>query len=58
MMLRSASTIKGTVIVGHGRSSPKAVRNGVALAYRFASQPFLERVQREIAAAEAGIGEN
>ena len=50
--------VAGTVIVGHGRSSPKAVRNGVALAYRFASGRFLERVEREIAAAGAGVKES
>ena len=39
------------VIVGHGRSSPKAVRNAVAMAYRFASNRFIERVEQDIAAA-------
>ena len=35
-------------IVGHGRSSAKAVRNAVALAYRFAREGFVERVGQEI----------
>jgi glycerol-3-phosphate acyltransferase PlsX len=43
--------LAGIAIVGHGRSSAKAVRNGVAMAYRFASGRFIERVEREIAAA-------
>jgi glycerol-3-phosphate acyltransferase PlsX len=43
--------VAGVAIVGHGRSSAKAVRNAVAMAYRFAAQGFLERVEREIAAA-------
>jgi glycerol-3-phosphate acyltransferase PlsX len=43
--------IAGITIVGHGRSSAKAVRNAVALAYRFASSGFIERVDREISAA-------
>ena len=30
-------------IVGHGRSSAKAVRNAVAMAYRFAAQRYIER---------------
>jgi glycerol-3-phosphate acyltransferase PlsX len=47
--------VAGVAIVGHGRSSAKAVRNAVALAYRFASNRFLERVEREIAAAAVGI---
>jgi glycerol-3-phosphate acyltransferase PlsX len=46
--------VAGVTIVGHGRSSAKAVRNAVAMAYRFASTQFIERVQREIAVAAAG----
>jgi len=38
-------------IIGHGRSSAKAVRNAIAVAYRFATGDFLHRVEREIAAA-------
>ena len=43
--------VAGVTIVGHGRSSAKAVRNAVAMAYRFAAERFIERVEREIAAA-------
>jgi glycerol-3-phosphate acyltransferase PlsX len=43
--------VAGVTIVGHGRSSAKAVRNAVALAYRFASRRFIERVEQEIAEA-------
>jgi len=43
--------VAGLVVVGHGRSSAKAVRNAVAMAYRFAASRFLERVERDIAAA-------
>jgi glycerol-3-phosphate acyltransferase PlsX len=42
--------IAGVTIVGHGRSSAKAVRNAVAMAYRFASERFIQRVEDEIAA--------
>ena len=45
--------VAGVAIVGHGRSSAKAVRNAVALAYRFASQRFIQRVEHEIAQAAA-----
>jgi glycerol-3-phosphate acyltransferase PlsX len=38
-------------IVGHGRSSAKAVRNAIAVAYRFATSDFLSRVEHQIAAA-------
>ena len=42
--------VAGLVIVGHGRSSARAVRNAVAMAYRFATSDFIARV-------EQGIGE-
>jgi phosphate acyltransferase len=43
--------VAGITIVGHGRSSAKAVRNAVAMAYRFASGHLIQRVEREIAVA-------
>jgi glycerol-3-phosphate acyltransferase PlsX len=43
--------VAGVTIVGHGTSSAKAVRNAVAMAYRFAAQRFIQRVDDEIAAA-------
>lgn len=43
--------VAGLAIVGHGRSSAKAVRNAIAMAYRFAAGRFIERVEREIAVA-------
>ena len=46
--------VSGVTIVGHGRSSAKAVRNGVAMAYRFAAERVIERIAQDIAAAGAG----
>ncbi len=43
--------LNGLCIVGHGRSSAKAVRNAVAMAVRFASQGLLEKLARDMAAA-------
>jgi len=43
----------GVVIVGHGRSSPKAVRNAVAMAYRLASEDVIARIERDL--ADAGV---
>jgi phosphate acyltransferase len=43
--------VSGVAVVGHGRSSAKAVRNGIALAHRFASEHFVARVEHDIAAA-------
>jgi glycerol-3-phosphate acyltransferase PlsX len=40
--------VGGVAIVGHGRSSVKAVRNAVAMAYRFAANDFIGRVAVEI----------
>ena len=34
--------VAGVAIVGHGRSSARAVRNAVAMAYRFAADRFIE----------------
>jgi glycerol-3-phosphate acyltransferase PlsX len=43
--------VAGVAIVGHGRSSAKAVRNAVAMAYRFATSQLIQRVERDIAGA-------
>jgi phosphate acyltransferase len=43
--------VAGLTIVGHGRSSAKAVRNAIAMAYRFATTDFIQRVEQEIGAA-------
>ena len=40
--------VAGLCIVGHGRSSAKAVRNAVAMAYRFSKQEFVSHVENEI----------
>ena len=48
--------VAGVAIVGHGRSGPKAVRNAVAMAYRFASERFVQRIEREIAAVAPRAG--
>jgi glycerol-3-phosphate acyltransferase PlsX len=45
--------VAGVTIVGHGRSSPKAVRNAIAMAYRFAAGRFIEHLEQDIAAAAA-----
>jgi glycerol-3-phosphate acyltransferase PlsX len=43
--------VAGVAVVGHGRSSPAAVRNAIVMAARFARHGFNARVEREIAAA-------
>jgi glycerol-3-phosphate acyltransferase PlsX len=41
--------LNGLCVVGHGRSSPKAVRNGVAMAARFVSQGLVSQLSRQAA---------
>ena len=48
--------VAGLCIVGHGRSSVKAVRNALAMAYRFAEQNFVDRVRQEIASLPGETG--
>ena len=43
--------VNGLCLIGHGRSSAKAVRNAVAMAARFASQDLIEKLTRDISAA-------
>jgi glycerol-3-phosphate acyltransferase PlsX len=40
--------LNGLCIVGHGRSSAKAVRNGVAMAARFVSQGLTDQLSRQL----------
>ncbi len=42
--------LNGLCIVGHGRSSAKAVRNAVAMAARYVEEGLLEKLARDIAA--------
>jgi phosphate acyltransferase len=43
--------LNGLCIVGHGRSSVKAVRNGVAMAARFVSQGLIDQLSRQVASS-------
>ena len=45
--------VAGLTIVGHGRSSAKAVRNAIAMAFRFADGDFIHRVEQEIGGVRA-----
>jgi phosphate acyltransferase len=42
--------VNGLCIVGHGRSSAKAVRNAVVMAHRFATSGVIDRLERGLAA--------
>jgi glycerol-3-phosphate acyltransferase PlsX len=43
--------VAGLAIVGHGRSSAKAVRNAIAMAYRLGTSDIVRGVERAIASA-------
>jgi len=43
--------VNGLCLIGHGRSSAKAVRNAVAMAARFVSQDLIGKLSRDIAAS-------
>ena len=45
--------LNGVCIVGHGRSSAKAVRNAVAMASRAVTDGLLDRLTREVASHQA-----
>jgi glycerol-3-phosphate acyltransferase PlsX len=45
--------IAGLAVIGHGRSSAKAVTSAIAMAHRFAAADFVERLRKEIAASAA-----
>jgi phosphate acyltransferase len=45
--------LNGLCVVGHGRSSAKAVRNAVAMAARAAADGLLDRLARDLAAHPA-----
>ncbi len=40
--------INGTCIIGHGNSTPKAVKNAIHLAKRFIDERVAERIQEDI----------
>ncbi|HEY3381855.1 MAG TPA: phosphate acyltransferase PlsX [Vicinamibacterales bacterium] len=46
--------VAGLAVVGHGRSSAKAVRQGIKAAQRFAAGGFIARLQQDIIACSAG----
>jgi glycerol-3-phosphate acyltransferase PlsX len=40
--------VDGIVIIGHGRSSSRAIKNAIQLSRRFISENVLEKISREI----------
>jgi glycerol-3-phosphate acyltransferase PlsX len=50
--------IKGVVVVGHGRSTPQAVENGIALAARLATEQLVQRLAEAMSARPEVFGEH
>jgi glycerol-3-phosphate acyltransferase PlsX len=48
--------VNGLCVIGHGRSSAKAVRNAVAMAARFVSERLVEKLSRDILAGSPAAG--
>jgi glycerol-3-phosphate acyltransferase PlsX len=48
--------VRGLCVVGHGNSSPKAVRNGIVLARRFAQADLVARLAERVVALGAARG--
>ena len=40
--------VNGTCIIGHGSSTPKAVKNAIRMAQRFLEERVTERIQEEV----------
>ena len=49
--LRTLLGVAGIVIVGHGRSSARAIRNAILLADRFRRERLIERLERGLASS-------
>ena len=50
--------VAAVCVVGHGRSSAKAVRNAIAMAHRFATAGFVSRIERDIASLASSLRES
>jgi glycerol-3-phosphate acyltransferase PlsX len=48
--------VAGIAIVCHGRSSSKAIRNAIAMAYRFSTSEFIQRIEQELAGVASMAG--
>jgi glycerol-3-phosphate acyltransferase PlsX len=47
--------LNGLCVVGHGRSSAKAVRNAVAMTARFVTEGLLQKLAQEVALSSHAI---
>ena len=45
--------VNGIVIIGHGRSNPRAIKNAIHLSYRFITERVLEKITVEIEKMQA-----
>ena len=49
--------VNGIVIIGHGSSNAKAIKNAIYLSYKFVSEKVLEKISREIGRMQGSLKE-
>jgi glycerol-3-phosphate acyltransferase PlsX len=49
--------VNGIVIIGHGGSNAKAIKNAISLSYKFVSEKVLEKISREIGKMQESLKE-
>ena len=49
--------VNGIVIIGHGSSNAKAIKNAIYLSYRFVSEKVLEKISQEIGRMQGSLKE-
>ena len=49
--------VNGIVIIGHGGSNAKAIKNAVYLSYKFISQKVLQKISLEIEKTQSSVPE-
>jgi glycerol-3-phosphate acyltransferase PlsX len=49
--------VNGIVIIGHGRSNAKAIKNAISLSYKFVSEKVLDKISLEISRMQESLKE-
>jgi len=49
--------VNGIVIIGHGSSNAKAIKNAIYLSYKFVSEKVLEKISQEIGKMQESLKE-
>jgi glycerol-3-phosphate acyltransferase PlsX len=49
--------VNGIVIIGHGGSNAKAIKNAISLSYKFVAEKVLEKIAQEIGKMQESLKE-